>query len=80
MMVITVLVLLINFKLKGEKMKETILKKTNLLKAKASALALNAKSRMKDLIKDEEGMGTVEIILIIVEKPNAKHRYVLCGN
>ncbi len=26
------------------------------------------------------GMGTVEIILIIVEKPNAKHRYVLCGN
>ena len=66
MMVITVLVLLINFKLKGEKMKETILKKTNLLKAKASALALNAKNRMKDLIKDEEGMGTVEIILIIV--------------
>lgn len=25
------------------------------------------------------GMGTVEMILIIVEKPNAKHRYVLCG-
>ena len=66
MMVITVLVLLINFKLKGEKMKETIFKKTNLLKAKASALYLNAKSRMKDLVNDEEGMGTVEIILIIV--------------
>ena len=47
-------------------MKETILKKTNLLKAKASALAFNAKSRMKELIRDEEGMGTVEIILIIV--------------
>lgn len=30
--------------------------------------------------KDESGMGTVEVILIIVEKPNAKHRYVLCGN
>lgn len=30
--------------------------------------------------KEEDGMGTVEIILIIVEKPNAKHRYVLCGN
>lgn len=35
---------------------------------------------LKDFLKDEEGMGTVEIILIIVEKPNAKHRYVLCGN
>ena len=30
--------------------------------------------------KDNKGMGTVEMILIIVEKPNAKHRYVLCGN
>ena len=29
--------------------------------------------------KDESGMGTIEVILIIVEKPNAKHRYVLCG-
>ena len=34
----------------------------------------------KAFIQEEEGMGTVEIILIIVEKPNAKHRYVLCGN
>lgn len=33
-----------------------------------------------DMALMEEGMGTVEIILIIVEKPNAKHRYVLCGN
>lgn len=30
--------------------------------------------------KNNQGMGTVEMILIIVEKPNAKHRYVLCGN
>lgn len=30
-------------------------------------------------LKDESGIGTVEIILILVEKPNAKHRYVLCG-
>ena len=30
--------------------------------------------------KNNRGMGTVEMILIIVEKPNAKHRYVLCGN
>lgn len=34
----------------------------------------------KTFLQEEEGMGTVEIILIIVEKPNAKHRYVLCGN
>ena len=33
----------------------------------------------KDFMCEEDGMGTVEIILIIVEKPNAKHRYVLCG-
>ncbi|MCR5675555.1 MAG: hypothetical protein K6G16_07600 [Lachnospiraceae bacterium] len=36
--------------------------------------------RARSFLKDENGMGTVEIILIIVEKPNAKHRYVLCGN
>lgn len=28
----------------------------------------------------EDGIGVVEVILILVEKPNAKHRYVLCGN
>ena len=31
-------------------------------------------------LRGEEGVGTVEVILILVEKPNAKHRYVLCGN
>lgn len=36
--------------------------------------------KFRDFLQEEEGMGTVEIILIIVEKPNAKHRYVLCGN
>ena len=35
---------------------------------------------VKRFWNDESGMGTVEVILIIVEKPNAKHRYVLCGN
>ena len=35
---------------------------------------------MREFFKEEDGMGTVEVILIIVEKPNAKHRYVLCGN
>ena len=34
---------------------------------------------INDFLCEEDGMGTVEIILIIVEKPNAKHRYVLCG-
>ena len=34
---------------------------------------------IKNFWSDENGMGTVEVILIIVEKPNAKHRYVLCG-
>jgi hypothetical protein len=33
----------------------------------------------KSFLLEEDGMGTVEVILIIVEKPNAKHRYVLCG-
>ena len=28
----------------------------------------------------EDGIGVVEMILLLVEKPNAKHRYVLCGN
>ena len=36
--------------------------------------------KCKQFLQEEDGMGTVEIILIIVEKPNAKHRYVLCGN
>ena len=35
---------------------------------------------LRAFFREEDGMGTVEIILIIVEKPNAKHRYVLCGN
>ena len=35
---------------------------------------------VKNFWKDESGMGTVEVILIIVEKPNAKHKYALCGN
>ena len=35
---------------------------------------------IKTFWNDERGIGTVEMILILVEKPNAKHRYVLCGN
>lgn len=34
---------------------------------------------MKRFIWEEQAVGVVEIILILVEKPNAKHRYVLCG-
>lgn len=33
----------------------------------------------RDFIMEEDGIGVVEMILILVEKPNAKHRYVLCG-
>ena len=32
------------------------------------------------ILKEDRGIGVVEMILILVEKPNAKHRYVLCGN
>ena len=37
------------------------------------------KRKFMDFAKDESGMGPVEVVLIMVEKPNAKHRYVLCG-
>lgn len=40
----------------------------------------NMRSVMQRFWADESGVGVVEIILILVEKPNAKHRYVLCGN
>ena len=36
--------------------------------------------RFNNFLKEEDGVGVVELILILVEKPNAKHRYVLCGN
>lgn len=48
--------------------------------AKAAEREVNMLKNWKDFFMEDEGMGTVEIILIIVEKPNAKHRYVLCGN
>lgn len=37
-------------------------------------------NKVKNFVVEEDGIGTVEMILILVEKPNAKHRYVLCGN
>lgn len=36
--------------------------------------------KWKEFMAEEDGVGVVEVILILVEKPNAKHRYVLCGN
>lgn len=36
--------------------------------------------RIKAFLLEEDGVGVVEVILILVGKPNAKHRYVLCGN
>ena len=41
---------------------------------------MRKKKGFQEFLREEDGMGTVEVILIIVEKPNAKHRYVLCGN
>ena len=35
---------------------------------------------LRRFFKDNNAFGVVEIVLIIIEKPNAKHRYVLCGN
>lgn len=40
---------------------------------------MNKLKTFRQFLTEEDGMGTVEVILIIVEKPNAKHRYVLCG-
>ena len=34
----------------------------------------------KEFLREEDGMGTVEIILIIVEKRVTGNTYVLCGN
>lgn len=36
--------------------------------------------RLWEFITGEDGVGVIEVVLILVEKPNAKHRYVLCGN
>ena len=35
---------------------------------------------VKKFWRDESGMGTVEVILIIVEKRVTGNTYVLCGN
>lgn len=37
-------------------------------------------TEIKRFMQEEDGMAVVEVVLILVEKPNAKHRYVLCGN
>ena len=47
-------------------MKELIFKKASLLEARSRDLAFCAKEKVKELINDERGMGTVEVILIIV--------------
>ena len=50
------------------------------LQNKARNIGNRITGGIKAFWSDEAGMGTVEVILIIVEKPNAKHKYVLCGN
>ena len=55
------------------------------VKTKFAAMKAVAQNRLAcrdfaaEFSDDNAGMGTIEIVLIIVEKPNAKHRYVLCG-
>lgn len=47
-------------------MKETFLKRVSLLEARSRDMAYCAREKFKELMKDESGMGTVEVILIIV--------------
>ena len=47
-------------------MKEIMLKSASLAVARTRDLAYCAGKKMKELMNDESGMGTVEIILIIV--------------
>ena len=41
---------------------------------------MNGLKGIRELMVEEDGMGTVEIILIIVEKTVTGNTYVLCGN
>lgn len=41
---------------------------------------LMLKQRLKDFIEEEDGIGTVEMILILVGICIAKKRRILCGN
>ena len=41
---------------------------------------MKKKKQEMSILSNNAGVTTVEIMLILVEKPNAKHRYVLCGN
>ena len=61
-------------------MKETLLKRVSLLGARSRDLAYSAKEKFKELINDESGMGTVEVILIIVGICIADKSRILCGN
>ncbi|WP_330363610.1 Flp1 family type IVb pilin [Butyrivibrio sp. LC3010] len=47
-------------------MKLNISNKVTLMKAQARFLAGRAREKVEELLKDESGMGTVEVILIIV--------------
>ncbi|SEL66259.1 MULTISPECIES: Flp1 family type IVb pilin [unclassified Butyrivibrio] len=47
-------------------MKELILNKKDMLEAKLRYVVSSAKDKLKELLLDEAGMGTVEVILIIV--------------
>ena len=40
---------------------------------------LGLRAKLARITGNNSGMAVVEVVLLIVEKPNAKHRYVLCG-
>lgn len=41
---------------------------------------MKIKNRIWNFIEEEDGIGTVEMILILVEKRVTGNTYVLCGN
>lgn len=41
---------------------------------------MELRNEWKAFMEDDHGVGVIELVLVLVEKPNAKHRNVLCGN
>ena len=43
-------------------------------------IVIGITGRLKELAGDDQGIGVVELILILVEKRVTGNTYVLCGN
>ena len=50
------------------------------LKEKIEEKLFRAKVKVLDELKNDDGIGVVEVILILLEKTLAGNTYVLCGN